>query len=98
MHSQLARYEQLSALHDQMADAAFALDWDKLILLERQSAEIVLVLQHSSTPIRDQEERRRIAALIQQIVEKQTRIRDEIKVWRDDATPLLATLNSNRSS
>ena len=98
MPSQLALYEQLSGLHDEMADAAFALDWDKLIRLERQSAELTQALQKAAAPAISREERDHTATLIRHIVEKQTLIRDEIKAWREDATPLLAVMNRSRPS
>jgi hypothetical protein len=98
MTSQLALYKKLSVLHDEMADAAFALDWDKLIALERQSAELTLALQKSGIQAADADERLRTADLIRHIVEKQNRIREEIKVWKDDATPLLAVLNRSQPS
>lgn len=98
MTSPLALYQQLSALHDEMADAAFALDWDKLILLERQSTELTQALQKTRSQIANADERRRTADLIRHIVEKQNRIREEIKVWKDDATPLLAVLNRSQPS
>lgn len=97
MPFQIALYQQLSALHDEMADAALLLDWDKLIRLERQSAELTQTLQKAPLPVA-REERERTAALIRHIVERQTLIRDEIKAWQQDATPLLAVLNRRSSS
>jgi len=97
MPSQLALYQQLSTLHDEMADAALLLDWDKLIHLERQSAELTQALQNATAPAIAHEEREGTAALIRHIVEKQALIRDEIKAWRQDATPLLAVLNRRPS-
>lgn len=98
MPTQLALYEQLSALHETMAEAAFALDWDRLILLEQRSAELTVALQESASQKLSQDEGRVAALLIQRILEKQNLIRDEINVWRGDAQPLLDVLNRSQPS
>lgn len=98
MPTQLALYEQLSTLHKTMAEAAFALDWDRLILLEQHSSELTVALQQSAQQTLNQDEGRVAALLIQGILEKQDLIRDEINVWRGDAQPLLDVLNRSQTS
>lgn len=98
MPSQLALYEQLNTLHEAMAEAAFALEWDRLILLEQRSAELTAALQKSVTQTPLEAERHLAAALIQDILKKQALIRDEIKIWQDDTRPLLAVLNRSQPS
>lgn len=98
MPTQLALYEQLSALHETMAEAALALDWERLILLEQRSAELTAALRESVSQELSQNERHVAALLIQRILEKQNLIRDEINVWRGDAQPLLDVLNRGQPS
>lgn len=98
MPKKLALYEQLSVLHDEMANAAFALEWDKLILLEQKSTKLVQLIEQSASAITEQADREHTKTLIQHILEKQALIRDEIKVWKEDATPLLAVLNRSHPS
>ena len=98
MPSLLTLYEQLSALHDQMADAAFLLDWDKVGLIEQKSSEITLALQKFESKIASQDERHRTATLIRHILEKQDVVREEIAVWKADVAPLLAVLNRSQPS
>lgn len=98
MSAHLSLYQQLSTLHDQMAEAAFAQNWDGLVQLERKCAELTHALQKTTSVVFSPEERHLAAALIRHILEKQAFIRNEVESWRTDATPLLATLNSTRST
>ncbi len=93
MTSGSSPYKQLATLHDEMAEAAVALAWDKLQVLEQQSAKLISTLQKSGQLPLDADARCDTEKHIQHILKQQKLIRDEITQWQADAKPLLATFS-----
>lgn len=90
-------YKQLAALHDEMAQAAFDLQWDKLQALEQRSAKITQELRAIPSLPLDADTRHETMLLIEHILKQQKAIRDEITQWQTDAKPLLTALSRKAS-
>lgn len=72
--------------------AAETLAWDDLVAQESTSSQITRQLQALPPVWMDNAQRTRKHELIQHVLEKQERIREEISSWRSDIEPLLQTL------
>lgn len=89
---ELALYEELAALHQQMLIAAESLDWDRVVELESHSVTLVEALKNLASDISAHPKQKR--ELIQNILAAQEKIREEITVWRSDVAPLLQVIGT----
>lgn len=98
--SDLARFEAMLQLSQQMVDAAIANDWDRLVALEKAEAELRASLQsspHASNDTIPSQDHERIAALIRTIQANHAKVHDNVAPWLDSVRHLLAQENRERS-
>jgi len=83
-------YETMSTLSGQMAEAARAGDWDKLVALEAKCAGLARQLEASepSTPV-PLEHRDRKVALIHRILADDAEVRRHTEPWMAQIKPFL---------
>lgn len=93
--AELALYEELAAVHEQMLAAASALAWDELVRLEMRSAGITRQLAAGPAAPTNAEDRRRTVELIRAILARQAQVREAVSAWRDDVAPLLTAFESH---
>ncbi|HMX16137.1 MAG TPA: flagellar protein FliT [Rhodocyclaceae bacterium] len=93
MPSQLAIYQQMSALSAEMVEAARQGDWDRLIRLEKSVAALrdALIAQDAADPkggalATEQEQK---ALLIQRILEDDAEIRRHTEPWMEKVRQFL---------
>lgn len=88
--STLAMYETMSSLAAQMAEAARASDWDRLVTLEQDCAGLARHLEAGERPSPlSGEERARKAALIRQILADDAEVRRHTEPWMENVRQLL---------
>lgn len=88
--STLTMYETMSALAAQMAEAARANDWDRLVVLEKDCAGLARRLETGERPTPlSGEERARKAALIRQILADDAEVRRHTEPWMENVRQLL---------
>ena len=82
MHPVIENYEYLSALTEQMREAAVQNNWDHLVELENQCTQRVASMkeQDASTPL-DEDTRLRKVALIRKILADDAEIRNRAEPW-----------------
>ena len=89
MPSQISRYEEMCALSAQMVAAARASDWDQLVSLEHQVAQLRDALAEDDGSTLDDAERESKARMIQRILEDDAEVRRHTEPWMDDLRRLL---------
>jgi len=88
--NELSVYESMSALSAQMAQAAAANDWDRLVMLERDCAGLARRLEAERQPVRLTEtERSRKMALIRRILEDDAEVRRHTEPWMEQVRQFL---------
>ena len=83
-------YEKMSTLAAQMAQAAAACDWDRLVLLEKECAGLASRLEAAgqTTPLAATE-RSRKAELIRQILADDAEVRRHTEPWMEHVREFL---------
>jgi flagellar protein FliT len=90
----IAHYERLSALTGQMLDAAKDEEWDQLIIIEQQCAELVATIKALDAQMMlDQVERTVKKQLINKILVDDAEIRNRVQAWMSQ---LQLSMQSNR--
>lgn len=86
----LAMYESMSAISVQMAEAAAACDWDRLVTLEKDCACLARHLETNGEPIRlTDEEKARKMDLIRRILAKDAEVRRHTEPWMEQVKQFL---------
>ncbi len=87
----LSLYESMGALSAQMAEAARACDWDRLVALERDCAGLArrLEAKGKAAPL-TQGERELKTALIRRILADDAEVRRHTEPWMEQVKPFLA--------
>lgn len=88
--AELSLYQQLNDLYSRIVDAAHGLRWDDAIALQAEVDRLVADLARHPASMLDRQQRQYKAQLIEQILEKQTLVRQEISDWQSDVAPLLS--------
>ena len=83
MPSQIARYEEMSALSGRMVDAARSQDWDNLVSLEKSVAALRQTLVDEDDSGLSSADLDRKAALIRQILVDDAEIRRHTEPWME---------------
>lgn len=91
----LTTYEAMSGLSSQMVEAARANDWDRLVLLEREVAELrdhLIFLEPLGSPDipTSQEEHDRKVMLIKKLLADDREVRLHTEPWMEAVRTLLA--------
>lgn len=82
--SVLSLYESMRSLSAQMAEAAHACDWERLVVLERDCAGLARRLEaHGETVPLSEHERVRKIALIRQILADDAEVRRHTEPWME---------------
>ena len=84
--SRIAFYESLQRLSAQMAEAAAACDWDRLVVLERDCAGLARRLEESaagSAEALSREEQARKRELILRILADDAEVRRHVDPWME---------------
>lgn len=88
--SALALYESMRAISAQMAEAAGACDWERLVALERDCAGLARRLEaQAEAPPLSADERARKAALIRQILADDAEVRRHTEPWMEQVKRFL---------
>lgn len=92
MPTQIALYQEMSALSSRMVDAARANDWDTLIDLECAIAELrSSLLQDDGTGIHSDAELRLKSLLIQRILADDAEVRRHTEPWMEQVRRFLGS-------
>jgi flagellar protein FliT len=83
MPSQIARFEEMSALSARMVEAARSQNWDSLVALESSVAALRQTLVNEDDSGLSSADIERKAALIQQILEDDAEIRRHTEPWME---------------
>lgn len=83
-------YESMGALSAQMAEAAHACDWDRLVALERDCAGLArrLEAEGEAAPLTENEREQKIA-LIRRIFADDAEVRRHTESWMEQVKPFL---------
>lgn len=82
-------YETMSSLSAQMADAARANDWDRLVALEKDCAGLARHLQRVEPLPLTPEERRRKVELVHRILADDAEVRRHTEPWMEHVKQFL---------
>lgn len=95
--SALAAYESMGTIAAQMAAAAAACDWDRLVALERDCAGLArhLEAQADTAPL-TADERARKATLIRQILADDAEVRRHTEPWMEQVKGFLGAGSRQR--
>lgn len=86
----LAMYESMSTISEQMAEAAAACDWDRLVTLEKDCAGLARHLENNVEPMRlSDAERARKMDLIRGILAKDAEVRRHAEPWMEQVRQFL---------
>lgn len=90
----ITNYETLSALTEQMREAAVQGEWDKLVSIEQQCSQQVAAMRPAdATAVLDEPARQRKIQLIRKILADDAEIRNHTEVWMGQ---LQRIMQSNR--
>jgi flagellar protein FliT len=90
----IANYELLSALTEQMREAAEQGEWDLLISIEHQCSTLVTTMKPVDAEVKlDEDARQRKLQLISKILADDTEIRNRTQAWMGQ---LQLNMQSNR--
>jgi flagellar protein FliT len=89
MPSQIARYEEMSALSARMVEAARSKDWDSLVSLEKTVAALRLTLADEDNSGLSHADIERKASLIQHILEDDAEVRRHTEPWMEQLRSFL---------
>jgi flagellar protein FliT len=89
MTSQIAKFQEMSALSARMVEAARAQDWEQLVSLEKAVAQLRDALASDDNSTLDIQERAAKAALIQRILDDDAEIRRHTEPWMEHVRGLL---------
>lgn len=86
----LSLYESLSTISAQMVEAAAACDWDRLVGLEKDCADLARHLEANGEPVRlSDAERTRKADLIRRILADDAEVRRHTEPWLEQVKQFL---------
>lgn len=83
-------YESMSAISAQMAEAAAACDWDRLVALEKDCASLARHVEETGEPIwLSEAERSRKMELIRRILADDAEVRRHAEPWMEQVRQFL---------
>lgn len=97
MTNLLATYESIVQVSGHMAAAARDHDWDRLVSLEQDCAELVRHLQQAPARLGEPAEQKRKAALIHQVLDNDAEIRTHVEPWMEQVRHFLGDRHRGRA-